>query len=325
MGRVPPVDTACTNSSPRNEVQTTTPVFRLHAHISPLFSSSSIGAFAFWKTLVDTLNCHPTPRIAREIVTIDSHSPTTPARGIVPSTSNSLQNSSLDQTYISDSVSTSPSPAAARRIARTPVGSSPSLIPSTRTRLELEEGDSDDHPPASLGLPTSSALPLPFLHPSSGARYASSPLAGSRSEFDPDTTRARKRQRVNSLSSVTAVERSLFPEDSFTSTNSSHTMRLTETENTSFDSFDSLQEAGPSSVAPITNGHNGVTKTNGFSGLYTNGHSKSSSPDRTDSRVAEKSISRVSLPGSTLYDDSYVDREEFVRLVIQSLRDVGYM
>lgn len=38
-----------------------------------------------------------------------------------------------------------------------------------------------------------------------------------------------------------------------------------------------------------------------------------------------KSIARVNLPGTTLYDDSYVDREEFIRLVIQSLRDVGYM
>ena len=36
-------------------------------------------------------------------------------------------------------------------------------------------------------------------------------------------------------------------------------------------------------------------------------------------------VARVSLPGRTLYDDSYVDREEFVRRVIQSLRDVGYM
>lgn len=37
------------------------------------------------------------------------------------------------------------------------------------------------------------------------------------------------------------------------------------------------------------------------------------------------SIARVSLPGSTLYEDPYVDRQEFVRLVIQSLRDVGYI
>ncbi|KAF8623533.1 hypothetical protein AX15_006309 [Amanita polypyramis BW_CC] len=40
-----------------------------------------------------------------------------------------------------------------------------------------------------------------------------------------------------------------------------------------------------------------------------------------------KSVMRVNLPGALLYDDdeSAVDREEFVRLVIQSLRDVGYL
>lgn len=107
-------------------------------------------------------------------------------------------------------------------------------------------------------------------------------------------------------------------------------MRLTETDNDSTlsVSYDSAQEAGPSTATPMTNGHNGVAKTNGFSGPYTNGNTKSRSPEGVDGRVAEKSrmtVSRVSLPGSTLYDDSYVDREEFVRLVIQSLRDVGYM
>jgi len=71
---------------------------------------------------------------------------------------------------------------------------------------------------------------------------------------------------------------------------------------------------------PIMNGHtNGHSATNGTSGMGTmmgngvhkNGHGKS--------------IAKVSPPGTTLYDDSFVDREEFVRLVIQSLRDVGYM
>ncbi|KAH8117166.1 WD40 repeat-like protein [Phellopilus nigrolimitatus] len=35
-------------------------------------------------------------------------------------------------------------------------------------------------------------------------------------------------------------------------------------------------------------------------------------------------VSRVNLPGTRLFEDSYIDREEFVRLVIQSLKDVGY-
>jgi hypothetical protein len=36
-------------------------------------------------------------------------------------------------------------------------------------------------------------------------------------------------------------------------------------------------------------------------------------------------VARVELPGATIYDDSYIDREEYIRLVIQSLRDIGYM
>ncbi|KAF9447666.1 WD40 repeat-like protein [Macrolepiota fuliginosa MF-IS2] len=36
-------------------------------------------------------------------------------------------------------------------------------------------------------------------------------------------------------------------------------------------------------------------------------------------------VAAVKLPGTLLYEDSFVDREEFVRLVIQSLRDVGYI
>lgn len=35
-------------------------------------------------------------------------------------------------------------------------------------------------------------------------------------------------------------------------------------------------------------------------------------------------VARVNPPGTLLYDDSNVDREEFIRLVVQSLRDVGY-
>jgi len=40
-----------------------------------------------------------------------------------------------------------------------------------------------------------------------------------------------------------------------------------------------------------------------------------------------KSVMRVNLPGTMLYEDdeSFIDREEFVRLVIQSLREVGYL
>lgn len=42
-------------------------------------------------------------------------------------------------------------------------------------------------------------------------------------------------------------------------------------------------------------------------------------------RNGKAAVTRVNLPGKMMYDDSYIDREEYVRLVIQSLRDVGYM
>jgi WD repeat-containing protein 26 len=68
---------------------------------------------------------------------------------------------------------------------------------------------------------------------------------------------------------------------------------------------DSSMLAGPSG----TNGHfNGVPLANGHASLTP--------------RPWE--VVRVTLPGTALYEGSHVDREEFVRLVIQSLRDVGY-
>ena len=109
-------------------------------------------------------------------------------------------------------------------------------------------------------------------------------------------------------------------------------MRLTESDRDSAlsVSLDSHLEAGPSSpAAGPSNGHKAiVAKSNGFSQPYTNGSSKFASSDVLDGHAPEKQrspVARVSLPGSTLYDDSFVDREEFVRLIIQSLRDVGYM
>ncbi|KAI0820195.1 WD40 repeat-like protein [Trametes gibbosa] len=99
-------------------------------------------------------------------------------------------------------------------------------------------------------------------------------------------------------------------------------------------SLDSVPEAGPSHPAGSSNGHNGVVaKGNGFSLPHTNGSSKGNvhgaSPvhDGLDGLASEKRrppIARVTIPGRTLYEDSYADREEFIRLVIQSLRDIGY-
>ncbi|KAI0086137.1 WD40 repeat-like protein [Irpex rosettiformis] len=85
-----------------------------------------------------------------------------------------------------------------------------------------------------------------------------------------------------------------------------------------------VSEAGPSTTSNLSNGYNGVVKENGYS-AYTNGNGKMGGVDGLKAEKQKMSVSRVSLPGTTLYDDSYVDREEFIRLVIQSLRDVGYI
>lgn len=104
-------------------------------------------------------------------------------------------------------------------------------------------------------------------------------------------------------------------------------MRLSESDyDSSFSVTPDLSaHAGPSSLGGqfdglvATNGHtNGFTPAvNGSSGggaVMGNGISKHG-----------KGVAKVTLPGTTLYDDSFVSREEFVRLVIQSLRDVGYI
>ena len=99
-------------------------------------------------------------------------------------------------------------------------------------------------------------------------------------------------------------------------------MRLTQSNRESILSTapDLTVEAGPS------NGYDGVASTNG----HTNGHSYPAATNGYSSGVGGgakhgKGIARVNLPGSTISEDSSIDREEFVRLVIQSLKDVGYM
>jgi len=95
-------------------------------------------------------------------------------------------------------------------------------------------------------------------------------------------------------------------------------------------SVDYPSHAGPSNTGPDhTNGHasaNGHTaSSNGFVPHTLNGSFGPGVAVANGAGKHGKAIARVHLPGTTLYDDSYVDREEFVRLVIQSLRDVGYM
>lgn len=56
-----------------------------------------------------------------------------------------------------------------------------------------------------------------------------------------------------------------------------------------------------------------------------NGASGSGLGNGVVTKHGKSPVARVNLPGTKLYEDSDVDREEFFRLVIQSLRDVGYM
>lgn len=214
-----------------------------------------------------------------------------------------------------------------------------SLVPAVRRRSELDDGESVRSSSTAL---SSRSTPLSYLHPSSEIPRAASPPPDTHPEADHELSRARKRQRLDSISSsasasLAAVERALLPDDSLSSLISNHpAMRLQDTDHDSAHSLslDSGPEAGPSSAAATSNGHNGiVVKSNGCAPPFTNGASTNGTvkpymPDGADGHTSERgppSVARVTLPGSTLYDGSYVDREEFVRLVIQSLRDVGYM
>ncbi|KAG2158482.1 WD40 repeat-like protein [Suillus bovinus] len=104
-------------------------------------------------------------------------------------------------------------------------------------------------------------------------------------------------------------------------------MRIPESDNQSnlSSSYDFVPEAGPSCVT-LASHSNGINKENGCSAPLSNGTTSNGSSTMGNGLAKHNSsITRVSLPGTTLYDDPYLDREEFVRLVIQSLRDVGYI
>lgn len=147
-------------------------------------------------------------------------------------------------------------------------------------------------------------------------------LSSLRSHLFADSPRAYKRQRITSESTNTPGSTSLSigrtPYAQGPSTDNMHIPR-SDKMSTSSPSVHPISEAGPSSITlDKTSRPNGITSINGFKpngSLLSNGVPKQHS----------SSVARVSLPGTTLYDDPYVDREEFVRLVIQSLRDVGYM
>jgi len=75
-----------------------------------------------------------------------------------------------------------------------------------------------------------------------------------------------------------------------------------------------------SGAAPIKNGHLKAL-SNGSTNGSTNG---SGSPRAEGSSSRHSNIPRVNPPGVLLYPDSETKRKEYVRLVLQSLKDIGY-
>ncbi|KAF8163539.1 WD40 repeat-like protein [Crassisporium funariophilum] len=143
---------------------------------------------------------------------------------------------------------------------------------------------------------------------------------------DAEHTRARKRQRIGSSSPRTSSHRNTTDQPT-TSTSSRSIMRLSQSDHDTplSASPDMAAHAGPSSGAAFdglvaTNGH-----TNGFTPVTNGNQGAGAVMGNGVQKHHGKSIARVNLPGTALYDDAFVDREEFVRLVIQSLRDVGYI
>jgi len=148
---------------------------------------------------------------------------------------------------------------------------------------------------------------------------------------DTELSRPRKRQRIDSLSTRDSTSTSLTHLDHSLRVIPSplSDMRIPESDNHSnlSTTYDSAPEAGPSCVTLDKASHsNGLCKENGYTTPVSNGTTSNGSPSMGNG-VAKRSssVKRVFLPGTALYDDAFVDREEFVRLVIQSLKDVGYM
>ena len=75
-----------------------------------------------------------------------------------------------------------------------------------------------------------------------------------------------------------------------------------------------------SGTGPVKNGH-----LKALSNGSTNGSTNGSGSPRTEGSSARHSnIPRVNPPGVLLYPDSETKRKEYVRLVLQSLKDIGY-
>jgi hypothetical protein len=238
-------------------------------------------------------------------VTIDPLPPSTPpARDAVPNHPRTSLSSTHFESAVS-SVSTNISPS-----GRSHTTSTNPLVPATRLRSELEGENRTDvlpHPPEIR--PCAPFVFLCFNYPIIIHLILH--------QLDTASERARKRQRleiINPSSQIASSSRlgsstaeyDHLPKDTLS-------MRPPEHEYESNPTSPHIrpQTRSPSlSPSPKTNGH------------VANGHG---SPMNGSTKRSRSPVARVELPGATIYDDSYIDREEYIRLVIQSLRDIGYM
>ncbi|KAK2466746.1 hypothetical protein APHAL10511_001004 [Amanita phalloides] len=199
-----------------------------------------------------------------------------------------------------------------------------SLVPATRTRSDLEKDSFDTNPRRRSG---------------SIARSGSVDVQAIAPIEDSEQTRVRKRLRIDSPSQTPTSSSSppLKPADhQFNANHPSATtiMRFSESDQDSLLSPSPNYNSSPSPSSavmddpgyqinnPTTNGN--VNSNNGF--IASANGSTSNGIGNGIHKTHGKPVTRVNLPGTLLYDDddSSVDREEFVRLVIQSLREVGY-
>ncbi|KAF8643801.1 hypothetical protein AX16_008819 [Volvariella volvacea WC 439] len=276
-------------------------------HIVNQSSASTVSAAILLLLLLRTsYKPHPQSPARRlkqsATVTIESHTHSNPTRdSLPPSAASSWEPApSASGGHFAASSQSSP-PTATTSIPE----SLHRLIPATRTRSELDQSASpDSSAPASL--------------------------------TDTEHARARKRQRIDSPLPPADVFLPAIDLSLQTTANPLTGMRVSDSNpyhsklspsppgmssslaNSSSSSSVSLSVPGPS---------NGHQYANGFSSSVTTNGSTSHNGTVAGNGIQKhaRSIVKVNLPGTMLYEDSYVDREEFVRLVIQSLRDVGYI
>lgn len=186
----------------------------------------------------------------------------------------------------------------------------------TRPTLVTIGSSTADHWEQGDNLSPPSAV-IPATRPHSDLSLDHDP--GNPSQPDPDSHRPAKRQRLDASSPTMRLNSADTPDD------------------LSPDPSTATLLPGPSSSGSASHDPSGTASSskNGHTLTHANGNTNGylPPPPTKNSGIANgshaqalgKSISRVNIPGTNLYDDSNVNRQEFVRFVVQALRDVGYM